>query len=426
MSFTSALTDLRPLRSSLDFRRVWAASLLTGVTGQSVTVAALAQVWTMTQSPVWTGAIGLARGIPLLLLGPLGGSLADRYDRRRVLLVTTALQLLVVAGLVAQAALSLASPLLVLGLLAAQSGVGALSSPSNATLPVRLLPANEVPAGLALRALGFQVSLLLGPALGGLLTGVSVPLAYGVALASTPAALIAYALLPVLPPRASNNIEIDDDEERATPPRKPTSEPGGWLFAWRNGAVRGALLTDLAMTSLSMPIAIFPMINDLRFAGDPRTLGLFLSSIAVGGLVASVFSGRYTRIRRAGLAQTVCALVWGATMIGFGLVGAEWVAFLCLAVAGAVDTIGVVARGALVQLVTPDSFRGRVSAIDHVVGAAGPEIGSARGGVLAAIAGAPAALVIGGASAMLAVLGIWSTSPGLRSYRAVKEKATAA
>ena len=216
-----------------------------------------------------------------------------------------------------------------------------------------------------------------------------------------PIALAAALRLPKLPPDRTPGTKV---------------HRGGWTLPWRQPVLRGALLTDLATTALSMPVAIFPMINALRFDNDPRTLGLFLSAIALGGISAGLVSGAVTRLRRWGLVQLVCSIGWGLALAGFGLSTSAAVALCFLVLAGVADTVGVVARGTLVQLVTPDGLRGRVSAVDHVIGVAGPEVGNMRGGILAAAVGAPAALVIGGLSAALAAMAISATHPQVRAY----------
>ncbi|MGO2042518.1 MAG: MFS transporter, partial [Cellulosimicrobium funkei] len=192
---------------------------------------------------------------------------------------------------------------------------------------------------------------------------------------------------------------------------------GGWSIVWRKPTLRGAFATDVAATVLAMPISLFPLVNEIRFDGDPRTLGLFLSAVAVGGIGAGLLSGAVTRATRSGALQLAAAATWGVALAGFGLAGPLWLALACLAVAGAADTVSVVTRGALVQLETPDEFRGRVSSVEHVVGVAGPEVGNFRGGVLASLTSAPVALVAGGLVAS-AVVGLvaWRNAP-LRRYR---------
>src|SRR5690606_32651185 len=125
-------------------------------------------------------------GIPMLVLGAVGGSLADRYDRRVVVALGSVAQAVAALALTAQAALGNASPLVVLALLAMQSSAVALGSPARRTLPARLLPRDQVAAGLALQNLGFQASMLLGPALGGLLVALALPAAFGAQAALVP------------------------------------------------------------------------------------------------------------------------------------------------------------------------------------------------------------------------------------------------
>ncbi|MGW6511072.1 MFS transporter, partial [Streptomyces niveus] len=133
------------------------------------------------------------------------------------------------------------------------------------------------------------------------------------------------------------------------------------------------------------------------------TLGFFLSAVAGGGITAGLLSGTVTRRRRAGLVQLTAAGVWGLALAGFGLAGPLWLALGCLAVAGAADTVSVVTRSALVQLETPDAYRGRVSSVEHVIGVAGPELGNFRGGLVASATSAPFSLVSGGLTATLAI-----------------------
>ncbi|MET0966054.1 MAG: MFS transporter, partial [Nakamurella sp.] len=190
----------------------------------------------------------------------------------------------------------------------------------------------------------------------------------------------------------------------------------GWRYIARRPALRGSFLTDLAATVLAMPVALFPMINDERFGGRPETLGIFLSAIAVGGIAAGLLSGLITRARRPGTVQLAAAAVWGVTLAGFGLAGPLWLALGCLTLAGAADTIAVISRGAVVQLDAEDRFRGRVSSVELIVGAAGPELGNVRGGLLASLTSAAAALAAGGLLCVAAVVVIAGTNPTLRRF----------
>lgn len=411
--------DLRPLRASRAYRDLWAGSAVGGLGFQIANVAVLLQVWELTRSPLWTGTIGLATAVPLLTLGLVGGHLADVHDRRTLMRLAAVGQVLSAAGLAAQALAGNRSVWLLLGLVAAGAACNALGSPARRTVPPRLLPPDQVAAGLALQNLAFQVAMLVGPALAGLvLARWDLPAAYGLQAVAAVVALLGLVRLPPLPPLPVGPSAMTGPA--AAPPGpapRRRAAAGGWSIVWRKPTLRGAFATDVAATVLAMPISLFPLVNEIRFHGDPRTLGLFLSAVAVGGIGAGLLSGAVTRATRSGALQLAAAATWGVALAGFGLAGPLWLALACLAVAGAADTVSVVTRGALVQLETPDEFRGRVSSVEHVVGVAGPEVGNFRGGVLASLTSAPVALVAGGLVAS-AVVGLvaWRNAP-LRRYR---------
>ncbi|MGW2283181.1 MFS transporter [Streptomyces phaeochromogenes] len=407
MSRQVRFLDTRPLRSSRPFRDLWIGSSAAQLGGQIATVAVLAQVWDLTGSPVGTGAIGLATGLPMVLFGLLGGTLADSVDRRAVVRATVVGQVLAAAGLLAQALADNRSVLLLLALVAMGTACGALGAPARRTFPVRLLPSDQVAAGLALTNVSFQAAMLAGPALAGLIIARwGFPAAYAAQAVTVAVSMLAVIRLPAMKPEG-----VDVAGGRRRPER------GGWGIILRRPTLWGSMATDLSATLLAMPIALFPLVNEVRFDGNPQTLGLFLSAVAVGGITAGLLSGTVTRRRRGGLVQLTAAGVWCVALAGFGLAGPLWLALGCLAVAGAADTVSVVTRSALVQLETPDAYRGRVSSVEHVIGVAGPELGNFRGGLLASATSASFSLVAGGLSAILAIAAVAATNAPLRAYR---------
>ncbi|MFF1374604.1 MFS transporter [Streptomyces sp. NPDC058308] len=399
--------DTRPLRDSRSFRDLWIGTSVSQLGGQMANVAVLAQVWELTGSPVGTGAIGLATGLPMVLFGLLGGTLADAVDRRTVVRATTAGQLIAATGLCAQAVAGNRSVPLLLVLVAAGVSCGALGAPAWRTFPVRLLPGDQVAAGLALTNVSFQAAMLAGPALAGLIIARwGFPAAYATQALAVAVSTLTVIRLPSMRPEGT---------EAAGGRRRP--ERGGWRIVLRRPTLWGSMATDLSATLLAMPIALFPLVNEVRFGGDPQTLGLFLSAVAVGGITAGLLSGTVTRWRRSGLVQLSAACVWGLALGCFGLAGPLWPALGCLAVAGAADTVSVVTRSALVQWETPDAYRGRVSSVEHVIGVAGPELGNFRGGLVATATSASFSLVLGGLSAVVAIAAVAAANAPLRAYR---------
>ncbi|GAA3109972.1 MFS transporter [Streptosporangium carneum] len=405
MGVRRALLDVTPLRASPPFRRLWIGQAMSGLGGQMTFVAVMFQVWEMTGSTAWTGAVGLASAVPLVVLGLLFGSVVDRVDRRRLYLITIGGQAACSLLLSVQGLVGYFPPAGVLLVVALSSCFGAGSGPASRTFVPRLLPPHQLAAGLALNRIAFQGAMLLGPALGGLiLGGLGVAGCYLIDTLTFAAAIFGAWGLPRMSP----------GDEPARPGLRGVLD--GLAFLAGTPVIRGALLTDLATTVLSMPISLFPLVNAERFGGDPRTLGLFLTAVAVGGVAASLLSGTFTRFPRPGLVMLGGSATWGVALVLFGLSSNPWAGLAALVLAGAADTVAVVSRSTIVQMHTPDELLGRVGAAEQIVGRAGPDIGNVRGGLVADATSGVTALAGGGLLCVGVVALIGATTPGLRRF----------
>jgi predicted MFS family arabinose efflux permease len=419
------LVDTRPLRTSPAFRRLWIGGTAAGLSGQLAATAVLHQVWELTGSPWWTGALGLATAAPTVLGGLVGGTLADTLDRRRIVLFTTALSGIAAAGLAAQAGLDDSSVLLVLALVTAQSAATALGAPARRAFTTRLLPTGLVPAGVALNHVSFQIAVLAGPALAGVLLATGgLRAAYLADALGITVSLHGVLRLPSTRPHPASGSAL------STAPARGILEGfratgRGWGYLVRRPDLRGCLATDLAATGLAMPIALFPAVNDERFGGNEFTFGLFASAIAVGGLLAGSASGTIARVSRAGRLMLAASATWGAALAAFAVVNSLPATLVCLAVAGAADTVAVICRGTIVQVSTPDAYLGRVSAAENVVGVAGPGLGNARAGAVAAATSAASSALTGGLACVVVVGVIAAATPALRRWRAPAGTSTA-
>ncbi|MGZ0199717.1 MFS transporter [Streptomyces sp. RM1] len=415
MGLKRTLIDVTPLRLSPPFRRLWIGQALSGFGSQMTLVAVMFQIWQMTKSPTWTGVVGPAQAMPLVTLGLFAGSLVDRVDRRKLYLLTTGGQAVCSLLLALQALLGHVPAVGVLGLVALQSCFGAGGGPASRTFIPHLLPKQQLAAGLALRRVAFQGAMLLGPVLAGLIVGgPGAGTCYLIDALTFVAALHGACGLP----------RMDPGDEPARPGLRGVLD--GLAFLGRTPVIRGALLTDLAVTVLSMPVSLFPLINAERFDGTPRTLGLFLTAVAAGGVAASLLSGAFTRLPRPGLAMLGGSAVWGAALTLFGMSPGPWIGLTFLVIAGAADTVSVVTRSTVVQMHTPHHLLGRVSAAEQIVGQAGPDIGNMRGGLVADATSGAAALVSGGLLCLGAVAVVGATTPELRRSSASSSSARTA
>ncbi|MEV6051255.1 MFS transporter [Streptomyces sp. NPDC052107] len=397
------LIDLRPLRTSPLFRRLLVGRTVSTLGGFMTMVTVMYQVWDMTRSTAWTGAVGLAQALPLVAFGLFAGAWVDRADRRRIYLTATVGQAACSVLLAVQGFTGHVPVAAVLALVAAQSAFGALGAPAAGVFVPRLLPKDQVAAGLVLNQVTGQSMMLLGPALAGVLLGwLGIGTCYLLDALSFGVSFYGAFGLPALPPqgepsRAGLHGVLD-----------------GLRFLAGHRVVRGALITDLAATVLSFPVSLFPLVNAERFGDDPRTLGLFLSALAVGGVTATALSGAVTRLGRPGPVMLGAAAVWGAALVLFGLTTNPLLGLALLAVAGAGDAISVVSRSTIVQTRTPDALLGRVTAAEQIVGQAGPSLGNVRGGLVAGWAGGATSLITGGLLCLLAVGAVAATAPELR------------
>jgi len=399
---TGAFIDLRPLRVSPVFRRLWTGQVLSTFGGQMAFVAVMFQVWDETSSAAWTGAVGLSQAVPLILLGLFAGAAVDRFERRRFYLITTTGQL-ITSGLMASQLIIGSVPVgVLLGLVAAQASFAAAGGPVARTVLPQLLPRDLLASGIALNRIAFQGGMLVGPAVGGLVVSAwGSGVCYLIDCLSFLAALYGVLGLPTLRVEAV-----------ARPGLRGIRD--GLAFVVSTPVIRGALITDLAATVLAMPVSLFPVINAEKFGNDPRTLGLFLTAIAVGGVTASVLSGTFTRLPRHGVVMLAGSAGWGIALTLFAFSPTPWLALVFLALAGAADTVSVVSRSTIVQLHTPNELLGRVTAAEQIVGQAGPDLGNLRGGVVAQLTSPVVSLASGAILCVAAVAAVAVTTPGLR------------
>jgi Transmembrane secretion effector len=390
------LTDIRPLRASLDYRRLWLGSTVSQLGQQMTAVTIAIQVWALTHSTFAVGLVGLFSLAPLIAFGLYGGAVADAVDRRKLALVASLGLWLLSLALVLQAALTLRSVTVLYVVVAAQSGFYAVNNPTRSAIIPRLIESDLLPAANALNMASFNLGFTLGPLLGAFAIGAGgYAFAYGIDAVTFTAALYALYRLPAVPPLAA------DGGSTGRPGLRSVLE--GFRFLRQAPNLRMTFILDLFAMVLAQPRALFPAVAGSFFSGGVRTIGLLQAAPAIGSLLAFTFSGWVSKIRRQGAAIAVAVAAYGAAVLGFGFARAIWVGVGLLAMSGAADMISSAYRSTILQVAAPDNLRGRMQGVFTVVVAGGPRMGDFVAGSTAALTTPTLALAAGGAACMLGV-----------------------
>jgi len=417
------LLDLAPLRASPAYRRLYTGFTLAGVGSQLTVVAIGLQVYELTGSSFSVGLVGLFALVPIIIMGLYGGALIDAHDRRIVALVASGVMWASGILTMMQAWLGNTNPLVLYLLVAVNSAGFAVVSPARSAIYPRLLARHLLPAANALTVFAFNVALTVGPLLAGFLVAWrGYTLAYGVDVVLFTAAMWGLFRLPPIPPQPH-------------PDALGGGRPGlasvldGLRFLGTRPNVRMTFLSDFCAMVLAMPRALFPAVAVLAFGGGARTVGYLASAVAVGSILAMVFSGKLGHLRRQGLAVVVCVALWGVSISGFGisvaLAGGVWTrssallmgAFF-LACAGAADSVSAVFRTTILQAATPDHLRGRLQGVFIVVVAGGPRLGDLVSGSVATVSSEAFAAIAGGIACVVAVAALTAWQRGFLRYDA--------
>jgi MFS family permease len=365
--------DTRPL-SVPAFRRTFAGQGASYIGTMVTEVAVPVQIYAVSHSSLYVGMAGLAGLVPITVFGLYGGAVADAVDRRRLYLWSSLVTWTVTLVLLAQALLGLRSVGLLLALVVVQSGGFAVSSSTRGAIIPSIVPIPMIPAANTLSYTAGNVGQILGPLVAGVLVGLphGFSYAYGAdALLFTTALYSTFRLPSLRPAGATGRAGLRAVGE-------------GIAFIARHPILVMSFALDIAAMTLAMPRALFPEAAAVRFHGG---VGLLYASIAIGSIVAGLFSGWISRIRRQGVALTIAVACWAAAVFAAGLARSLWLAVVLLAVAGAADLVSVVYRQTILQTYAPDEMRGRMQGVFTVVVSGGPRLGDLRAGAMAAATG---------------------------------------
>jgi MFS family permease len=398
--------DIRPLKESRDFRRLWFGVGISAIGSQITTVAIPFQLYEETRSTLLLGLLGLAALIPLLVVPIYGGAVADAVDRRRLLLFSDVAQLFVTGGLLVNALLPNPSVWFLFVAEALGTAAYGFQRPARNALTPRLVREDQLLAAIAVEDVVFTLARVAGPVMAGaLIVAFGLGGAYAIDMATFAASLIAIWLLPPVPPAP--------DADRPS----LQSILDGFRYVRRRKVLLGIFVVDTNAMIFGMPRALFPAFAE-KLGGGAGVLGLFYAAPFAGALLASLTSGWMMTVRRQGLGVCAAAAAWGVAIALFGLADAVWLALIFLAVAGAADFISAVLRSNILLTVTPDSMRGRVSGIELAQVAGSPELGNFEAGAVASLTSVRASIVSGGVLCVIGTVVVALAVPALVRYDA--------
>lgn len=374
------------------------------------------EVYAQHNSPLDLGWIGLAEFLPIFVLAIPAGHLADRLPRRLVLAMALVLGAAVSIGLVVLSELSVASVLPYLALATGAGTVIAVGNPAARAMMPTLVPGDLVPSAMTLRTIAAQSGQVLGPALGGVLYGISPALVYGLSAGICLLASVAAAMIRATPVVPADGSTAGDASSLGL-----GSALEGLRFIRRTQMLLGAILLDLFAVLFGGAVALLPVFARSILHAGPEGLGLLRAAPAVGALLAGAVLTRRPLVRRAGPRLLQAVGIYGASIVVFGLSRIFALSLVMLAVSGFADMYSMNIRSTTAALVTPDRLRGRVFAVEAVFLGASNQLGAFESGLAASLVGTVPA-VVGGGVITIGIALAWSRAfPALARVDRMRE-----
>lgn len=383
--------------------------------GQVLTFDLLGAPVTLAADAFGLGLLGLVRVLPIIAFAMIGGALADARDRRRLMLGASLVSMLFAAML---AILALGGNTAVWPIYLATAGITAATAfgnPARQALLPNIVPREHFTNAVSLNTLGVQIASIAGPAIAGVLIGVTnVGVIYALNAASFVCVIAALLLMryrDVARSAGGNAVSLQSIAE-------------GLRFVFSSPMIAGTMLLDFFATFFSSARTMLPIIAAEVLRTDVAGYGLLSTASAVGSVIAGVVTSLRREIQRQGAVLIGSVLVFGAATALFGITTHFALSYFFFALTGAADTVSTVIRNIIRQLHTPDELRGRMVGVNMIFFIGGPQLGELEAGLVAAAFGVPFSIVSGGVATVLLTLWVAWRFRDLRAYRAITQPAT--
>jgi MFS family permease len=404
------------------FTLLW-AGLFISIAGSQM------QFWTLlwhirelTDQPIAVSGIGLARFLPILAFALIGGLFADRYDRRKIMLITQAGQALVALAL---GLLTLTGGIR-LGwiylLTAVQAAAISFDLPARQSIIPNLLPREDLPSAFSMTSIAADLGAIIGPALSGLaIAGMGL---FSVYLINAASFLAVIAALLAIGPVAQQAAKREAHNGlRARVGAGLLDIRAGWRFILGQPVILGSMILDFFATFFSSANTLLPFIaRDVLHVGVQQ-YGWLSAAQSIGAVSAALFISQHARLRKQGRLLLGAVVVFGLATALFGLSRSFWLTLGALILIGAADSVSTILRNTIRQIQTPDELRGRMISINQIFFQGGPQLGEVESGLVAQAFGPAAAIISGGLGCVLAAGLVARRWPHLRGYDGGEEAA---
>ena len=391
-----------------NFRNYLLGAFLSEIGNQMQTVAVAWQVYEMTRNPISLGLIGIANFLPIIIFSLIGGLVADKVDRKKLLIYSQSAQLILGVILFILTITHTINPLMIYGILVLVATAQSFSIPARQSVLPNLVPKEYFMNAVSLNVLQFQGANMIGPAVAGfLIGGIGVSAVYFLNAASFLFFIGAVFSLNIpLQQHDSGDVEFNIE-----------SIMEGIRFVLKTPILVTTMILDFCATFFGTATILMPVFAKEVLHVGPQGLGLLYSGPAIGGVLAGLFvSSMHSRISHQGKAIIFSLVLYGAATIGFGLSKFFPLSIFFLILVGFGDMTSTIIRNTIRQIVTPDHLRGRMASVMRIFFQGGPQLGDMEAGFLAKAVGGPISVVVGGVGVLVVLSLLTFKGKALRNY----------
>ncbi len=389
-----------------DFRLLWIGSLISWTGSEMSSIALTWLLYQMTGSALALGALGLAKALPMIAFSLIGGGVADRWDRKQIILTAQVLFFIISSIVLGAALLGALRPWMIYASVFIQQSVGAFARPARQSLLPHLVEKKHFGHAVQLSTTMWQGTVLLGPAIGGILMTWLGPIPILIIdLLSFIPFIICIALMRTSSAPATAHTESG-----------LASLAAGLRFVLRTRIILATMLLDFFVSFFAMAKSLFPLYADQVLHVGASGLGILHSSTAAGAILAGIIVNPAWYSKKQGIILIGSVISVGVATMLFAYSSVLWVSCITLALLGAADFISMNIRMLVRQMNTPDSFMGRVSGIHVIFAGGGPTLGEMEAGITATLIGVQHSVFVGGLLAVGAALIMYRLMPEIGRY----------